>query len=370
MTTKKIKLVISDLHLGTGIRKGQFNPIEEFYADDRIAEWLTYYCEEAYNEDVEIELILNGDIFDLLKVPVGNKWIDEITTEISIDKLKRCLLGHPVFCNAIERFLERDLTKLTVIPGNHDIDLILPEVQQVFLEHCAPGELKDKVFFLTNSETYYLPEGIQIRHGNQLEAANKVDIKMPLKDRKNKKPILKLPWGSIFIIKVLAPAKLERYHIDHINPFLRLLIGGLFFDFRFTMKIILMTIYYFFKTRIKDTWSKPQGWKQSLQIIKDEFLLPFNYDDLVEKEIKKIRGVHTFIYGHSHQPRCKMLPDGKLYINTGTWIKMINIDLHHLGQESGFTYALIEFEENELPRTNLLKWNGRYKLKETIYYSP
>jgi predicted phosphodiesterase len=45
--------------------------------------------------------------------------------------------------------------------------------------------------------------------------------------------------------------------------------------------------------------------------------------------------VHTLIVGHSHQPRYKPFADGKLLVNTGTWVKMINLDLKHLGRPRG-----------------------------------
>lgn len=369
MAVQKIKLVVSDLHLGTGVRKGQFNPLEEFYEDERFAEWLNWYAFEEY-PDIEIELILNGDIFDLLKIPINNRWVDEITPQISAEKMRLCLAGHPIFCQAIREFLERGNTKVTIIPGNHDFELVLPTTQKLFLEYCTTKETKDKVNFITKSDTYYLPEGIQIRHGHCLESTNRTDLKKPLQYRKGKPPILKLPWGGIFILKVLAPAKLERYHIDHIYPLQRLLLGGLFLDFRFAIKTIFKSIYYFIKSRLKEIWSQPGGWKYTWQIIKDELIFPQKFDQLVEKEIRKTRGVHTFIFGHSHMPRCKLTPDGKLYINTGTWIKMINIDLHHLGQETGLTYALIEYEEDGVPRTNLMKWIGKHRIKTQIYYEP
>src|SRR5262245_61671762 len=62
---KLIRLVLSDLHLGTGVAEGQLNPLEDFFYDDRFAELLDHY-EKRCGEPTGIELILNGDIFDLL----------------------------------------------------------------------------------------------------------------------------------------------------------------------------------------------------------------------------------------------------------------------------------------------------------------
>ncbi|MEZ4288666.1 MAG: hypothetical protein R3A47_11130 [Polyangiales bacterium] len=76
--------------MGTGVRPGQPNPMEDFVHDDRFAELLKHYGREAGPER-GVELILNGDIFDLLKVKVGGKWPLEVTDEIATNKLQQCI---------------------------------------------------------------------------------------------------------------------------------------------------------------------------------------------------------------------------------------------------------------------------------------
>ena len=51
-----LRLVLSDLHLGTGTRRGQLNPLEDFIHDDRLVELLAYYDQLA-GTDGSIELI-------------------------------------------------------------------------------------------------------------------------------------------------------------------------------------------------------------------------------------------------------------------------------------------------------------------------
>ena len=77
------RLVLSDLHLGTGTRRGQLNPLEDFFHDDRLVERLAYYDELA-GPDGSIEHILNGDIFDLMKVKIANQWPTEVSEEIAV----------------------------------------------------------------------------------------------------------------------------------------------------------------------------------------------------------------------------------------------------------------------------------------------
>ena len=59
------------------------------------------------------------------------------------------------------------------------------------------------------ADTYYLPEGIQIRHGHQLEHIHRVDYRRMTRKRKDGSEVLDLPWGSLWILEVLNPAKLS-----------------------------------------------------------------------------------------------------------------------------------------------------------------
>ena len=78
MHERQIRVVVSDFHLGTGSQRGSFNPYEDFHEDERFAEFLEYHTTGEF-EDAHVELVLNGDILDLLKVRVGGIWPDAIT---------------------------------------------------------------------------------------------------------------------------------------------------------------------------------------------------------------------------------------------------------------------------------------------------
>ena len=106
-----LRVVLSDLHLGTGTRRGQLNPLEDFIHDDRLVELLAYYDRLA-GSDGSIELILNGDIFDLLKVKIADEWPTEVTEDIAIAKLQQCLEGHPKFVLALREFQVIDEAEL------------------------------------------------------------------------------------------------------------------------------------------------------------------------------------------------------------------------------------------------------------------
>jgi predicted phosphodiesterase len=92
------------------------------------------------------------------------------------------------------------------------------------------------------------------------------------------------------------------------------------------------------------------------------------YDEAAERYLRRLRGVSALIVGHSHLPRYRVLPSQQLVLNTGTWIKMIHLDLHYLGQDSGLTYALIEHTEDGAPDPKLMRWHGSKGACEAIPY--
>ena len=66
---KRIKLVISDLHLGKGrlLENGGINSFEEFYYGDKLIEFINFYSTGVYRES-DVELIINGDFLNFLQV--------------------------------------------------------------------------------------------------------------------------------------------------------------------------------------------------------------------------------------------------------------------------------------------------------------
>ncbi len=61
----KLKFVLSDLHLGAGY--APHNPLEDFTADEQLIAFLQQIRAESEQHQREVELIINGDFFELLK---------------------------------------------------------------------------------------------------------------------------------------------------------------------------------------------------------------------------------------------------------------------------------------------------------------
>ncbi len=48
---------------------------------------------------------------------------------------------------------------------------------------------------------------------------------------------------------------------------------------------------------------------------------------------------------------------------------MINLDIQYLGQDSGLTYAIIEYSDEGKPQTSLMRWHGLQAHCETVPYA-
>ena len=119
---EKTVIVISDIHLGAGTYvNGQFNTLEDFHYDRELVEFLEYYSTGDYHKR-EVELIINGDLFDLLAVPYVKYFDDEFwSEEAALEKLKMILSAHPEVMDGLRKFLGRGKNnRIVFIIGNHD----------------------------------------------------------------------------------------------------------------------------------------------------------------------------------------------------------------------------------------------------------
>src|SRR3990172_6310094 len=92
---EKTILVISDLHLSAGLNVNKRrNFLEDFHYDKELIEFIEYHS-SGYYLDREVELIINGDFFDLLAVPYVKYFDDEFWSEnAAMDKLKMIIEAH------------------------------------------------------------------------------------------------------------------------------------------------------------------------------------------------------------------------------------------------------------------------------------
>ena len=214
-----------------------------------------------------------------------------------------------------------------------------------------------------------MPEGIQIRHGHQLERIHRVDYTRLVRELGDGRKVLALPYGSLWILEVLNPVKEIRNNVDRIQPLRLFLLGSLFFDPRFAFSFVVRASFHLLRRRIFTLRAWTERLRHLPRILREEVFAMGGFDEAAVRYLQKLRGVHTLIVGHSHSPRFRVLPSAKVIVNTGTWMKMINLDLQHLGQDSGLTYALIEYPDDGSVRTRLMRWYGTQHSCEVVPYA-
>lgn len=355
---KKIKLVCSDLHLGLGryLEDGRMNLLEEFYFDDKFAEFLHFYTTGEY-VDAEVELILNGDIFNFLQTDFKGHFLTVITESITVDQMQRIVRGHPTFFNALKEFAKSKNRQVTFVVGNHDQGMLWPAVR-AYLNDVVGSEVKYK------NIVYYF-DGVHIEHGNMHEAANRVDPRKFFIKKDLPEPILNLPFGSYFFVEFVLKLKQVNPHVDKIRPFRAMVRWGLIFQTLFSIQSSLRLISYFIKSLLQPDPRQRWTLKNLVKIFFESAIFPDLSDSA--RRILKDERVHTVVFGHTHVYHYRQFANDKEYFNTGTWTEITSLDTASFGRITKLTYVLFDYSENqERPRGRLKEWKGYHRIEDDV----
>jgi UDP-2,3-diacylglucosamine pyrophosphatase LpxH len=361
---QKRVLVLSDLHIGTGHRQGRPNVYDDFREDERFEQLLAHHSEGERRDD-EVHLVLNGDIFDLLKVSVNGQFPEKVTERLALMKLEQCLRGHPRVVNALAMFLSRPQNRITYQPGNHDMELFFPKVQRMFCRALTGEDTHLRVNFISEAPFFEIEDGIQFHHGHQFEAVHAMDFKRLFLTRGLSEPILNQPWGSLFILQVVNRFMPERPYLDKVMPFWPLFVGGALFDTRFTLRMAAASAYYYGRARLNPVWWEKRPFDKLFRFVRTEFKFFERLDLFAERILKnpQLRGVFM---GHTHVEMVRSYKGGKVYVNTGTWMPMVSFKMPKLGPSSALHYGQVEWDEQEGPRLSLMRWHGRQPPSEEV----
>jgi UDP-2,3-diacylglucosamine pyrophosphatase LpxH len=352
---KKIKIVVSDFHLGKGIylSDGSVNVLEEFFGDRQWGEFLNHFSNGPY-KDLEVELVLNGDIFDLIKVDYRGYYSPILTEAISVEKLQSVLDGHPLFVSALKKFASLSHHKITYVVGNHDVEMIWPRCQELFSR-----TLGCEVQFFNFS---YIDEGIHIEHGQQFENTNRINPKQMYITKNLREPIINLPWGSHFVINYVLPIKMQRIAVDRVRPVSAFIRWSLWHDTTWCLKNMMRVLLYFFGTRFSKSIYRTTNLMTTFKILKELFRSP-QLLDAAKDIFQRNKEVKTVVMGHTHVFDTRQFEDGKQYLNTGTWTEVTSLELNSFGRYTKFHYALIELEKDSQGlklQANLREWRGKW----------
>ncbi|MBM4260759.1 MAG: metallophosphatase [Deltaproteobacteria bacterium] len=208
--------VISDLHLGG-------SPGENGRPGFQICPPRTHVLLKQFIDRLpgrtpssDTRLVIAGDIVDFLAEEPFLAFTPD--PETARKKLARILDDTAQVWEALQRFAKRD-GALTLMLGNHDIELALPGVRQLFLDRMGPG----RIDFIYDNEAFTCGP-VLIEHGNRFDEWNAVPhgalrrVRSQLSRALPVKPEFPVLPGSRLVIDVMNPLKRQYAFIDLLKP--------------------------------------------------------------------------------------------------------------------------------------------------------
>ncbi len=352
---KKIKLVISDFHLGNGqfLQDGAVNLLEDFIHDAKFIEFIEYYGN--FGDDADVELIINGDFFNMIQLMPEEQPNGILTQRAAVGKISSIIKGHQKIFDALRLFNSKPFRRIIFIMGNHDPGLLWPSVQEV-LKKNIQGEM---VFI----DDVYRIDGMHIEHGHQLETIFRFDKTRYFLTVGFDEPVLNLPWGVFFVKDFLYGLKKKRPYIDKVKPYNRYLRWAFFNDFWYGFFGLLRYVGFVIRCRFsKLPLKKSQslmglhaGWAatQSPTLVEDA------------RKITQKENCRIVVLGHTHIPVHKSFNKDQEYLNPGCWNDVTSLDLSSLGHTLRLIYVLIEYRQNR-PYARLVEWHGQHRIWEEV----
>ncbi|CBW26979.1 conserved hypothetical protein [Halobacteriovorax marinus SJ] len=362
---EKTILVISDIHLGAGVVvNGRRNYLEDFHFDEELVDFLDYYSSGDYLNR-EVELIINGDLFDLLAVPFVNYFDDEFWSEkAALSKFEMIIKAHREVIDALNNFVSHKNNKLVYIIGNHDAEFVFESLRNRFYE-LFEDKNKERVEIQLNNNGEYIPTpGVVLKHGHEYELAHHFHpVKSIVESESGEKYFLP-PWGSYYVTRVINKFKEERDHVNAVRPIRKFIINGLIYDTFFTLRFLFATSYYFIMVRSIYLFKQERSLKKMYKHCMNELELFKDYETMTMDFFKERPEVKCLIVGHTHDPSFRSFTDGGIFINTGTWTRMYNLDFgkNQSGEQLSFAQVDILDREKETYDINLNNWKGRTEL--------
>ncbi len=397
------RIVLSDLHLGSGDRLDDFS-------DDEI---LTAFIDSYVQSQKPTELILAGDTIEFLQVRLPNVADDDYSQAAALARLDRVVAAHTAVFAALGRFVTDPGQQVTLLIGNHDFELHYPEVKTRFAAALGlPPEdprLRFAVsyhgggLFIThgnqfdpwNRFTYFdgISEPFEVVRGTQLvkEVINELEEDLlpfaPLID--NVKPSSSLFWYLMALPRLRVTAS-RRFLIRGVTGFLQVVAwptphqmpitgrgpGGL-------LSAPPLTALWQFVARFRrGRVARHREVARQVATVAGVVEPPAEVFDQVQleaarqtererrafrdrfaREMQRMaqrpehREDSLFICGHTHLAGVLDLGPAQTYINTGTWTEIIYDVATMRRQEQRFPFLEITYPDGPRPQGQLLVWH-------------
>jgi UDP-2,3-diacylglucosamine pyrophosphatase LpxH len=202
----RLLVILSDIEMGTG------GPTDDFPHTDYLAGVIAGYNQGPFAE-LAVDLVFNGDTFDLLKTPFESAFPRHITAPMAVAKLEQIAAVHGDFFASIREFLTGASAgrRVHFVVGNHDAELVFPEVQELIRRLCGDDP---RILF----PGFRLQiDRVLIEHGSQLDPMFRVDEAEPFFDFEGAR-ILKISWGAAALLDTLIPLKALLGFHDRLKP--------------------------------------------------------------------------------------------------------------------------------------------------------
>lgn len=214
---KHIVHVISDLHLGGMAAYGD-NPGFQMCRPETHT-LLAGFIDglPGGTSEVRSHLVIAGDIVDFLAESPYQAFTADLPA--ACKKLQQIFDSTGAVWDALSRFVAKPDTVLTLMLGNHDIELSLPDVRIKLLDRIGKGSVR----FIYDNEAFKLGP-LLIEHGNRYDEWNAVPhddlrrVRSQLSRNLPVKPEFPSLPGSQLVIEVINPLKRDFPFIDLLKP--------------------------------------------------------------------------------------------------------------------------------------------------------
>ena len=301
-------IVIGDIEMGAG------NLTDDFISDQALSELIHSLKARPH----PVDLVLNGDTFDFLKCPSQltphTLYPRHITKHISLAKLKLIYKAHTPVFQALKEFVAEPGKTVYFTLGNHDPDIVYPEVQQEIQQLLGNSE---RVIF---SGLHYQSHDVHVEHGHQYDFLSAVNFdKLFLKHKGES--ILNLSFVTFGLISAFMNYKEQYPFMERIFPRPELLTHHRVIARkmnRHTIGYFLKSlVYYPFRFYSDPTYSFPSGLFRELY--KRLRTLHWDVDNIASHVLRKRKLKNKIIVlGHIHEKRI-VRGKNRIVIHPGSW---------------------------------------------------
>jgi UDP-2,3-diacylglucosamine pyrophosphatase LpxH len=327
--------------------------LDDFPHAEFLAELVRSYGSEAFGS-VAVDLVFNGDTFDLLKTSVNGSYPVRVTAEVALAKLERVLAAHAPFFDALAEVLQAPRRRVFFITGNHDAELVFPEVQRRLRERLGDP---DHLYF----PGYAVAIGdALVEHGSQADGMFRVPPSDPLLVHEGQ-AMLRQPWGAVALLEVAMPMQAQLHWADRLKPRSRV------FELLPELREVLVNAFWSYYTRdyLRDLFQgdpvKQLSWTMFREVLyrfgsQDPDI---NLGDVHQRRLQRDPRFRVRCIGHHHQPLWWTWSDRKLLV-TGCFRDEFAVDAEGRIDPTPLpkVYAEIYQRQGRTVRSHLVEIDG------------